>query len=661
MHSAMRRIGKDMNAVVKIVGGVAVIVVGVAVAAPFLVPTQTIIDQISKQVESTTGRTLQIAGDSEVSILPSLNVTLNNVRLSNMTTGSAEDMLSMEQLSVHIPWLSLLSGEAKLERFVINNPIVTLETDKQGQPNWQLFPTQDNHPTLTQTKTTQQSSAVSLPSGFDVSLGEVAIYGGSITYIDGQTGVQHSVNELDLSIQLPSLYKALTVNGAVTYQSQKFELMSVVDTPAKAIVGDAFNIEQRLTSQLLNLEFNGVVAHKGKDIQGELTLAGESVKAITQWQNIALSAKDNAFNQFSVAGSMSFVGNTFTLNSLVAKLDELEIKGQSKIVLGPKPNINANIDLGMLDLNPYLPEPAATPAPDKPDAQTPSQPIVWDDTPIDLSVLGQVNADIVVRSTGLKAHDITLGENQFSLQLKNSVAHLGLDEFNAYDGTGKGSVKINSAVTPYKIVTNFALKNINAEPLLTDAVGFDKVLGKGSIDWNLTTQGQSQKQLVSTLAGNVAFSFKDGGVKGANIAQMTRKAKEMLKGDFSSLKDGLNADYDPQQKTDFSALTGSFVFKEGVGRNNDLSLASPLIRITGSGEVDLPKTNVNYRLVTGIVDTVEGQASADKSTGFKVPLRIKGPFHKVDVSLDISSAAKENVKDKLKDKLKDKFKGLFGG
>ena len=657
----MRLIGKDMNAVVKIVGGVAIVVVGVAVAAPFLVPTQTIIDQISKQVESTTGRTLQIAGDSEVSILPSLNVTLNNVRFSNMTTGSTEDMLSMEQLSVHIPWLSLLSGEAKLERFVINNPTITLETDKQGQPNWQLFPTQDNLPTSTQTTTTQQPSAVSLPSGFDVSLREVAIYGGSITYIDGQTGVQHSVNELDLSIQLPSLYKALTVNGAITYQSQKFELMSVVDTPAKAIVGETFNIEQRLSSQLLNLEFNGVVAHQGKDIQGELTLAGESVKAITQWQNIALPAKDNAFNQFSVAGSMSFVGNTFTLNSLVAKLDELEIKGQSKIVLGTKPNINANIDLGMLDLNPYLPDPAAMPAPDKPDAQTPSQPIVWDDTPIDLSALGQVNADIVVRSTGLKAHDITLGKNQFSLQLKNSVAQLGLDEFNAYDGTGKGSVKVNADVTPYKIATNFALKNINAEPLLTDAVGFDKVLGKGSIDWNLTTQGQSQKQFVSALAGNMAFSFKDGGVKGANIAQMTRKAKEMLKGDFSSLKDGLNADYDPQQTTDFSALTGSFVFKDGVGRNNDLSLASPLIRITGSGEVDLPKTNVNYRLVTGIVDTVEGQASADKSTGFKVPLRIKGPFHKVDVSLDISSAAKENVKDKLKDKLKDKFKGLFGG
>ncbi|KAF7772388.1 AsmA protein [Pseudoalteromonas citrea] len=650
-----------MNAVVKIIGGVVVVVVGVAMAAPFLVPTQTIIDELSTQVESTTGRTLQIAGDSKVSIFPSLNITLNNVRFSNMATGSTEHMLSMEQLSVHIPWLSLLSGEAKLERFVINDPVITLETDQQGQPNWQLFPTQADAPVTQQTAKSQQPSAVTLPSGFDVSLGEVAIYGGSLTYIDGQTGVKQQLNELDLNIQLPSLYQALTINGAVTYQSQKFELTSVVDTPAKAIVGDTFNIQQRLTSQLLNLEFDGVIAQQGKNIQGDLTLAGESVKAITQWQNIALTAKENAFNQFSIAGSMSFVGNTFTLNSLVAKLDELEIKGQSKVVLGKKPDITANIDLGMLDLNPYLPDSVATPAPDKPDTQTPNTPIVWDDTPIDLSELGQLDAHVVVRSTGLKARDIVLGKNQFSLQLKNSIAQLSLDEFNAYEGKGKGSVNVDATNQPYQVATNFELENINAEPLLTDAVGFDKVLGKGSIDWNLTTQGQSQKQFVSALAGKIAFSFKDGGVKGANIAEMTRKAKEMLKGDFSSLKEGLNADYDPQQKTDFSALTGSFIFKEGIGRNNDLSLASPLVRITGSGEVDLPKTYVNYRLVTGIVDTVEGQASTDKSTGLKVPLRIKGPFHQVDVNIDISSAAKEGVKDKLKDKLKDKFKGLFGG
>ena len=45
-------------------------------------------------------------------------------------------------------------------------------------------------------------------------------------------------------------------------------------------------------------------------------------------------------------------------------------------------------------------------------------------------------------------------------------------------------------------LTNFALDKIDAQPLLTDAAGFDKLMGKGSLNWNLTTTGQSQKALL---------------------------------------------------------------------------------------------------------------------------------------------------------------------
>jgi AsmA protein len=89
-------------------------------------------------------------------------------------------------------------------------------------------------------------------------------------------------------------------------------------------------------------------------------------------------------------------------------------------------------------------------------------------------------------------------------------------------------------------------------------------------------------------------------------------------------------------------------------------LISPLIRISGEGDVDLPQTQVNYRLVTGLVDSIEGQGTTDDSTGFKIPLRIKGPFHDVGIKLDIGSAVKDEAKEKAKDKIKDKLKGLFG-
>ncbi|KZN64653.1 AsmA family protein [Pseudoalteromonas luteoviolacea] len=650
-----------MKAILKGVVGVVVLIVALLILAPLLIPTETIVSQITSQVEKTTGRTLTISGDSELSVFPELNITLNQVEFENMPTGSQPNMLTMEQLAVHIPWLSLLSGEFTLERFVINNPQVLLEVDTKGQANWQLFPTapeQDKQPD----ERGQQSGVTQLPAGFDISLGEVAIYGGSITYKDAQTNSVQKVTDLDLSVILPSLYQSLAIRGAISYQAQRFELELAVDNPAKAIQSEDFKFSKKLRNELVNLDFNGEIVEQAKRFKGELTVSGDSVKALTAWQNISLDAKDNAFNQFKINGEMQFADSVFTLSRLSAELDALKIAGNASVNLKERLSVSADVDLGMLDLNPYLPEPVEV-AEETPTEQekAPSQPLVWDDTEIDLSALNQLDAKLKIRSTGLKARKITLGENQLSVQLEQGKARVSLDKFNAYEGSGRGEIAVNAAKKPYVIETNFALKAINAEPLLTDAVDFDKVLGKGSINWNLNTQGVSQKQFVSRLGGKLAFEFKDGGVKGANLAEMVRKGQEMLKGNFSGLSEGINADFDPEQKTDFSALTGSFNFNQGVGKNTDLLLASPLIRVTGSGTVDLPKTFVDYRLVTGIVDTIEGQSSQDTSTGFKVPVRIKGPFHQVETSLDLSSAAKDKAKDTIKDKLKDKFKGLFGG
>ncbi|MCG7537587.1 AsmA family protein [Pseudoalteromonas sp. OOF1S-7] len=648
-----------MKRVLKLAGALVLLLVIAVVVAPMLIPTSTIIAQLEQQVEANTGRKLEIAGDSELSILPRLNITLNDVRFENMAGGSQPHMLTMDQLAVHIPWVSLFSGEFQLEQFVIRNPKILLEKNKAGQANWVLALGAGE----ASAQSAQQAGAsgpVKLPAGFDISLGEVAIYGGELIYIDGMSGARQELSGLDVIITLPSLYKALELEGKVTFQGETFALNMTVDTPAKAIENKDFSFAQTLESRLVNLTFDGQITQQGKVFSGALTLAGDSVKDIAQWQKVDLKAKAEAFNQFEVAGEMRFANDIFSLQSLQAKLDKLEIQGRSEIKLGERLRVEANVDLGMLDLNPYLPEPVK--APEQPDTSSSEpQPIVWDDSEMDLSALNMLDANVVIRSSGLLAREVKLGANQFSVALNKGKAKLSMDKFTAYEGNGKGVVHVNAASKPYQITTNFALNSINAEPLLTDAIGFDKVLGKGSLNWDLETRGVSQKQFVSALAGELAFEFKDGGVKGANLAEMVRKGKEMLKGDFSSVSEGLNADFDPNQKTDFSALTGSFQFLNGVGRNRDLNLASPLIRITGEGEVDLPKTYVNYRVVTGIVDTIEGQQSQDDSTGFKVPVRIKGPFHQVETKLDLSGAAKDKAKDAVKDKLKDKLKGFFGG
>mgnify|MGYP006185256623 FL=1 len=656
-----------MKTLLKIFGVILLLCIALIVAAPFLIPTDTIFNKVSEEVQKTTGRTLTINGDKTLSVFPALKLELNDVHFANMQTGSRADMASMQQLAVHIPWFSLFGGEFKLDKFVINEPDILLETDKNGKANWQLFDAVAEQPT----EQTEPGEAIKLPASFDIELGEVAIYGGTFTYLDGQTGAKQQISDLELAILLPSLRKTLEVKGGITYMQERFELDVKLDTPAKAIEGQAFNVSQSLDSRLVELTFNGSIAKQGQDIKGQLALNGESVKNIAKWQEVDLNAKDNAFNAFSVNGKMHLLGEKFNLEELTATLDELQIKGKSEISLGNRLAINANVDLGMLDLNPYLPDAVAKKEQPTEDDSKPAEPIVWDDTQIDLSALKAQDANVVIRSSGLIANDIKLGANQFTVALNKGVAKLSLDSFSAYEGAGKGVITIDAQNAPYKIATNFNLTDINAQPLLTDATGFDKVLGRGSLNWNLSTAGQSQKSFIDALNGKLAFEFADGAVKGANIAEMVRRGKEIISGNFGAASEGLDTGFEEAEQTDFSALTGSFNFTKGVGRNTDLSLISPLIRISGEGDVDLPLTKVDYRLVTGIVDSIEGQGTTDDSTGFKIPLRIKGLFHDVGIKLDVSNAlkdeakkklddAKEKAKEKAKDKVKDKLKGLFG-
>lgn len=642
-----------MKTFAKVIGFLLLGIVALIVALPFIIPVDYIFKQVTQSVEQTTGRTLEIKGEKSLSVFPKLKLELNDVVFSNFKRGSQPNMAAMEQLAIHIPYLSVLSGDIKLEKFVIKNPEILLEKMANGEVNWQLVKA-----TGVQSDSSvpsKQNSSQGLPEGLDIQLGEVAVYGGSFTYIDHQNNTSQKVTDLDLAIQLPSLKKDLEVKGAVTYLAEKFELDVMLTTPEKLLLGQDFTLKTALDSRLAKLNFDGQVAKQMTDFSGQLELSGDSVKNLLKWQNQSLDAKENAFNQFAVSAKMHFAGQQFNLKELTATLDALAIKGNANITLMDIPNVTAKLDLGMLNVNPYLPDSIDVPEDTKTDTpESKPQPIVWDETAIDLSALNSVNADIGIVATGFQFKEIKLGQTELAVKLKNGTAQLGLNKFKAYEGNGTGQVVLVAKRAPYKMNTSFSFEGIQAEPLLTDAVGFDKLMGKGELTIALNTQGQSQKEFVNALHGSMGFGFKDGAVKGANIAAMVRSAEQLINGGGLDAK-GLEKGFDNAEKTDFSALTGNFQFVNGVSKQNDLSLKSPLIRVTGNGDIDLPAAKINYRLVTGIVDSIEGQGTQDKSTGFKIPIRLKGPLHDVQVKPDIGDAAKDKAKDKIKDKLKNLF------
>ena len=127
----------------KILIGIAALVVLVIVAAlvvPFFVPTDTYKNQIAQQVKSATGRDLAIKGALGFSLLPNIELKVNDVAFANAPGAATKDMATFKSLLVQLKLMPLLSGNVEVDSFVLVEPIINLEVDKSGKPNWEFQP-----------------------------------------------------------------------------------------------------------------------------------------------------------------------------------------------------------------------------------------------------------------------------------------------------------------------------------------------------------------------------------------------------------------------------------------------------------------------------------------------------------------------------------------
>ena len=156
-----------------------VVLIGVAVIVPQFIPTETYKNLATEQVKNATGRDLDIRGKVSISVLPRLAVELNDVTFSNAPGSKEKHMVKLSQLALNLKLLPLLSGEVEIATFVLRDPTIFLEVDKNGRPNWEFQTTSKPTPKepAPKTETPKSSgggSGIALPVS-DIRLGEVGI------------------------------------------------------------------------------------------------------------------------------------------------------------------------------------------------------------------------------------------------------------------------------------------------------------------------------------------------------------------------------------------------------------------------------------------------------------------------------------------------------
>jgi len=95
---------------------------------------------ISSSVLRATGRTLTIQGFLNVSAGFSPTISGEGISLSNLSTGSAPNMLTAKSLQARVALLPLLGGRVVLEDVTLNGADILVEPGPDGRLNWQFQP-----------------------------------------------------------------------------------------------------------------------------------------------------------------------------------------------------------------------------------------------------------------------------------------------------------------------------------------------------------------------------------------------------------------------------------------------------------------------------------------------------------------------------------------
>ncbi|MBW6493692.1 MAG: AsmA family protein, partial [Burkholderiaceae bacterium] len=272
------------------------------------------------------------------------------------------------------------------------------------------------------------------------------------------------------------------------------------------------------------------------------------------------------------------------------------------------------------------------------------------DTPIDLRALAGLTGNFKLQAGTLRSRGVTV--TGLNLGLRASGGKLEIEPLRAalYGGTVQANARADAATGA--MAANGVLTNIDVGPLLHDLAQSKLLSGRGNVRFALSSGGNSVAALRRGLGGTASLALRDGAIKGFNLAQAIRTAKAAVGSSGTAALSG-----SPAEQTDFSALDASMVITNGVARNDDLSLKSPLLRVGGSGTVDIGAGSIDYLLKTTIVGTLAGQGGSDLASlrGVTVPVRISGTFDKLSYRPDLSGALADTARQRLRSSIEQQL------
>jgi AsmA family protein len=565
-----------------IAGGlVALILVGVAIAVATVDPTR-FVAPLAERVKAETGRTLTVQGPVRFKLSLEPKVELPGVAFENAPWSKTHDMLTAKRIEAQVALLPLLSRRFEVTRFVLVEPVITLETDAGGRGNWELAPAAGSGPA-------QAAGASGPMSGTTFGIGNFEIDRGTLTYRNGATG-KTTVAAID----------RMSMHGHDLAKPVAIDFRGTIDDVPVALSGDLGPPSQWLAQQ-----WPYPVALKG-------AVDGNDVKFTTK---------------------LAKAGTSTTLDDLAIAYGPLAATGRIRTIAeGPKTRYVIELTIPSLSLADLpgtvksaragAPPPVAAPAPSAahwviPDAPLTLPPLAGFDGEGTLSIgelklrdgqrISGVTAQFAARDTRL---DVTFGAESI---LGGSIrGQIGVDAARA-DAPGI-RVKLDA-------------RDLDL-PKLAAAADIKREIqgGKVRADIDITGRGFTPHRIASTLNGTILLV--SGPATLGRAAAPGNSAASQVASAFDPLRN-------VEAATELKCAVVRLPVADGVARV-DRSIAIETGKLVGSasGTIDFRDETLDLAVQPQLRQGVNVDVSQIASL-----VRVRGRFDKPSVGIDAAQTA----------------------
>jgi AsmA protein len=663
---------------------VAVFVVGV-IALLLLVDPNRYRGDIEKAVKQHSARELTLRGKLELKVFPSLALSVHDAQLSNRPGFRDRPFLTVQNVSIGVKLLPLLSKRLEVSRVRLEGAHLNLVT-RGEQNNWQDLG-ESSKDTASPSKDSSGPGASVSIEGVDVSktsvvfsddvkkgtmeLGNLELHTGRL-----ETGPARTALE---KIELQGTYLAHSMvttagtslggsgAGAVT-KPLAFSLTAsrvAVDNAVHALTPT--KIQARLGDFGIDVSLSGEKMSTERVVTGTVSVPTTSARKLLQSLGITppLTRDPGVLAALSLQTNFRLTPKQLQLSALQLTLDDTRVQGAASVDDLDTSALRFDLNVNGINVDRYRPPVEKAVAVRQPSGPRPATP----PTPLPLETVRKLDVNGTLHVASATFANLVFTDVVMPLVAKDGRVQLGPTQARIYGGSYNGDIVLDARPVQAQLSLNEHLHGTDIGALVKAAADSGRLSGRADADVAVTGVGNTDDAIKRSLNGKIDLNVKQGALLGVDIVFELQRVNSLLKRQVPSQRAGSGP-----PRTNFNALQMNGGLDKGVLRVDELRMETDFLKVHGRGTLDTVTEAINYQLVAAVNKVPAGTAPAGGGGGLdalgavEVPLTITGTMNSPTVRPDIEALAKgklgqevqQKAGDLVKKKLGDQLKGLFG-